>query len=916
MEIIRNLSGVQKGLLAGLALGIMAVYFCLCLSAVGIIPVSLPALSGPVAQAATETSVPPTATAMSNITIEEASPTALSETEDAATETSVPTLEVVETAVIAEVATTIEPETSPEAVASEPESETSMDALVALKIDTPVSVEVTDTAEAGAKVASTSPEELTEMAGSDTVALSPDEASEQPVSAATSIIVLLPTPMPAATLEPAASPVSVLAMDSTAPAATPEWIWQGVEVERLPGSKTGTQMAVLAVRVFGVPDREVYVREASSGLATTLVTGRKPQYGDFSDDVGGLPAATYVVSPQDIDAVMEVTLEEGDFVLVEFALRPPSGWSPEPSPEMTGVSVTQGTPVVQKTATVARTEMARASVVLRRPDPTDIPAQPTSTPVPSGIVADPAATLSAKAGWTWQGVVYEQKKSAGDPVGIIAVRIVDVPDRKVFVKSQSNTWETTLVTGRKPEYGDFSDDVGGLGPGKYTILPMDIDSEVTVTLERGDSVLVEYALRPVPGWTPGSATSVPTAQVTAAAQAVQPAESTSAPVPSGIVADPAATESAKAGWTWQGVEYERQPGAETGNAAGVLAVRVVGVPDRKVFVRELSGGWETTLLTGNKPEYGDFSDSVGSLSPGTYVVKPMDVDAEVSVNLETGDFVLLEFALRPAPGWTPDSATAVPVAQETPVAQSTQPAQPTQVSVPVVPTLETGWTWQGVEYERKSVTEAGDAAGVLAVRVVGVPDRKVFVRELSGGWETTLVTGNKPEYGDFSDSVGSLSAGTYIVKPMDIESEVSVDLGTGEFVLVEFALRPAPGWTPGQTEVAQGMPTATLVPGWTWEGREVDRKPGVQTGNASATLVVRGIALPNWQVVIRDVSGVWTMPLQLERHPEYGNFAGVGEGLNPGTYTVELGGDIGPPARVTIEQGDFVLLEFFPRPAQ
>ena len=810
---------------------------------------------------------------------------------------------MVETAVIAKVATTIEPETSPEAVASEPEFEIDMDALVALKIDTPVSVEVTDTAEAGAKLASGSSEALTEMAGSDMVALSSNEATKQPVSAATSVIVLLPTPSPAATPEPAARPVSVLPMDSAAPAATPEWTWQGVEVERLPGSKTGTRLAVLAVRVFGVPDREVYVREASSGLATTLVTGRKPQYGDFSDDVGGLPAATYVVSPQGIDAEMEVTLDEGDFVLVEFALRPPSGSSPEPSLEMTAVSVTQGTPVVQKTATGASTEMARASVVPLRPGPTDIPPQP-------GIA------LTPESGWTWQGVVYEQKKNTGDPVGIIAVRIVDVPDRKVFVKSQSNTWETTLVTGRKPEYGDFSDDVGGLGPGTYTILPMDIDSEVTVTLERGDSVLVEFALRPVPGWTPGGAGGAPTAQVTAAAQAVQPAQPTSARVPSGIVADPAATESAKAGWTWQGVEYERQPGAETGNAAGVLAVRVVGVPDRKVFVRELSGGWETTLVTGNKPEYGDFSDSVGSLSPGTYVVKPMDVEAEVSVNLATGDFVLVEFALRPAPGWTPGSATDVPVAQETPVTQSAQPVQPTQANVPVVPTEETGWTWQGVEYERKPVTEAGDAAGVLAVRVVGVPDRKVFVRELSGGWETTLVTGNKPEYGDFSDSVGSLSAGTYIVKPMDIESEVSVNLGTGEFVLVEFALRPAPGWTPGQTDVAQGMPTATLVPGWTWEGREVDRKPGVQTGNASATLVVRGIALPHWQVVIRDVSGVWTMPLQLERHPEYGNFAGVGEGLSPGTYTVELGGDIGSPAQVTIGQGDFVLLEFFPRPAQ
>ena len=190
------------------------------------------------------------------------------------------------------------------------------------------------------------------------------------------------------------------------------------------------------------------------------------------------------------------------------------------------------------------------------------------------------------------------------------------------------------------------------------------------------------------------------------------------------------------------------------------------------------------------------------------------------------------------------------------------------------------------------------------------------MREVSGGWETTLVTGNKPEYGDFADSVGSLSPGTYVVKPMDIDSEVSVNLETGDFVLVEFALWPAPDWTPGQPAVAQGMPTPTLVPGWTWQGREVDRKPGVQTGTASATLVVRGIALPDWQVVIRNMSGIWTRSTRLERHAQYGNFAGVVEGLSAGTYTVELDDDVGTPAQVTIGQGDFVLLEFFPSPAQ
>ena len=73
---------------------------------------------------------------------------------------------------------------------------------------------------------------------------------------------------------------------------------------------------------------------------------------------------------------------------------------------------------------------------------------------------------------------------------------------------------------------------------------------------------------------------------------------------------------------------------------------------------------------------------------------------------------------------------------------------------------------------------------------MGVPDRKIFIREMSGGWTTTLVTGKKPEYGDFSDDVGGLEAGTYTIKPMDIDNQVSVQLSAGDFVLVEFALRP------------------------------------------------------------------------------------------------------------------------------
>jgi hypothetical protein len=1186
MGIVRNLSGVQKGLLAGLFLGIAAVYSCLCLSAVGIIPASLPRLSGAVAIAPTSTSASPIATAESSLAARRASPTAMGETvgevtetlvvastyapvasvatsglptrkasptataepedqataaqeavptntpapptatemsglptrklsptatskteveptatlktaqtatsppptattglptrkpsptttseiEPAATETGTPVAVVPETTSIARATTDTEPKFSLVLVEPEPQSLADEGSLSVSETDTVLPGETEETAGSGARISVTATEMPAEVAGEDMIALSIKKATRAPSATATPAILVLPTRTPKPAFELVTKTPSVLALNAITPSATPGWTWQGVELERIPSSETGNTMAVLAVRVLGLPDREVNVREATSGLSATMVTGRKPEYGDFSDELGGLPASTYVVEPQGIGATTEVMLEAGDFVLIEFALRPPPELSADAEAGETSVPIARGTPIGQRTEPVAPTETAqpiavaptRSPMVVTEPaateaelgvtltpelgwtwqgvvyehrkgtgapfgviavrvvdvpdrkvfvkedsgtwettlvtglkpeygrfsddvgglgpgtytiKPMDIDSQvtvelgggdfvlvefalhPPSSPVASEITTVPTESLGVAAQptepeqavqplqeetaeptgepeWIWQGVVYEHNKNTGDPVGIIAVRVVDVPDRKVFVRSESSTWETTLVTGRKPQYGDFSDDVGGLGPGTYTITPMDIDSEVTVTLERGDSVLVEFALRPPPGSAVTGVTGVPTAQATAVTDAVQPAQPTSVPIPSEIVADAAATESARAGWTWQGVEYERTTGTETGNASGVLAVRVVGVPGRNVFVRELSGGWETTLVTGNKPEYGDFSDAVGSLSPGTYVIKPMDIDSEVSVNLGTGDFVLVEFALRPVPGWTPETATVAPPPTATAVteaAQPTQPAQATAAVVPVEPTGETGWTWQGVEYERQPGTETGSLAAVLAVRVVGVPDRKVSVRELSGGWETTLLTGNKPEYGDFADSVGGLAPGTYVVKPTDIDSEVTVDLAQGDFVLVEFALRPAPGWSPGGdtgAQVADGTPvmgipvspdatpTATLVPGWRWAGREIDRKTGAQTGRASTTLVVRGIALPDWQTLVRDASGASVTPLRLQRHAEYGNFAGVVEGLTPGTYWVELADNVGSPAQVTIGQGDFVLLEFFPVPAE
>ncbi len=570
MEIIRNLGGVQKGLLGGLVLGILVVYLCLCVSATGVVPMTPKAgklEAG--ALAAVSTTAP--ATDSITTTAPVALPTEVVPTAaPAPTELPAPPTTAVEP--------TLAPTEAPSVALSAPRAEPAQVALVLEQATEPGVPSILPTATVEKPPAARKP----------AVAL----AAAKPVQVPTSPAVVSPTP---------------------------EWTWRGVEYERVPGSKSGNTSAVLAVRVVGVPDRKVFVREVTGGWNTTLVTGRKPQYGDFSDDIGGIQPSTYIVKPMDIDDQVQVQINPGDYVLIEFALRPPANWTPEP------------------------TSVAQAAPAAATPAATPVPA----APAPAATEAPSTSTEAAD--WAWQGIEYQRLSGSQthNVFGVLAVRVVGVPDRKVFIRENSGGWTTTLITGQKPEYGDFSDSVGGLEAGDYTIKPMDIDNQISVHLNAGDFVLVEFALRPTHPLTNDAAAAQPTATVQVAAT-IAPPPPAATPLPATAAPAADASPAATADWTWQGLEYQRISGAATGNSVGVLAVRVVGVPNRKVFVRETSGGWNATLVTGDKPQYGDFSDEIGGLPPGTYDIKPMDIDNDVQVTLNTGDFVLVEFALRPA----------------------------------------------------------------------------------------------------------------------------------------------------------------------------------------------------------------------------------------------------------------------------
>jgi hypothetical protein len=87
---------------------------------------------------------------------------------------------------------------------------------------------------------------------------------------------------------------------------------------------------------------------------------------------------------------------------------------------------------------------------------------------------------------------------------------------------------------------------------------------------------------------------------------------------------------------WQGRIIET---AQTG--AGAIGVRAAGLKDHPVILR--SGDWQSApQLTGTKVELGEYGTEFGGLAPGEYMVELVDL-AEMRVNLEAGQFMLVEF---------------------------------------------------------------------------------------------------------------------------------------------------------------------------------------------------------------------------------------------------------------------------------
>jgi hypothetical protein len=76
--------------------------------------------------------------------------------------------------------------------------------------------------------------------------------------------------------------------------------------------------------------------------------------------------------------------------------------------------------------------------------------------------------------------------------------------------------------------------------------------------------------------------------------------------------------------------------------SSVIVVRVLKRPGTWVDITG-GGGWNSSCVTGTKPEYGPSACEFGGLWPGTYTLRPEGADAEVVVQMDGLGMAIVEF---------------------------------------------------------------------------------------------------------------------------------------------------------------------------------------------------------------------------------------------------------------------------------
>lgn len=503
-------------------------------------------------------------------------------------------------------------------------------------------------------------------------------------------------------------------------------LWAGQVAQETPG--IGSPFARLLVQVTGRSGQPVRLATFTE-VINTANTGQKPELGPDVVEFAGLSPGRYIVEPLGLNSSLEVELKANIETRVEFEPQAPT---PTPLP-------------AEPTATPFPTQIPLALPPTATATATGTPA-PTFTLVPSSTSTPlPSPTPVSR----WLGRVAERHSPAG-ATPVLKVQVLGIEGVPVRLRSLAAPGgERRCITGQGAA-GQDACIFENPAPGQYITAPEGLGLSLPVTVPGNENITVLF----------GQET-----------------------YPAGVT-----------GWQARLVKNSNSARA-TGRADSLITARVLGQPGQVVALRSVRGEERFCEVEPN-PVLGGPVCEFGELLPGVYQVEALNTGASLRLFVDGLGRAEVEFSpsatsVTEALGHVPSQAghgaqpspTAEAAATPTPTAAATAtPLPPRPTATPtatVTPTPTTALAWQG-----RIVQVTDEVAGAIGVRAAGLKDHPVILR--SGGWQSPAqLTGTKPELGEYAVEFGGLAQGTYIVELVNL-AEFTVNLGPGQFVLVEF----------------------------------------------------------------------------------------------------------------------------------
>jgi hypothetical protein len=470
-------------------------------------------------------------------------------------------------------------------------------------------------------------------------------------------------------------------------------------------------------------------------VINTADTGQKPEeLGPDTVEFAGLSPGKYIMEPLGLNARFDVELKPNTETRVEFQ---PQAIPPTPTDTSTPLPPTFTNTPAPPTATPIPTTTATST---ETPAPTIMPtSSPTATPL-----ASPTPVTR------WLGSIAKRTKSTAESA-IIVVKVAGIEGLPIQLRLiGTNTGsERRCITGQDA-IGIDGCAFENLNFGQYFIAPEGMGLSLPVSIFENERIEAVFDLEVLP---PGVA-------------------------------------------GWEAHLLKNDNGFRAAQEMeGVIRVRIAGRAGQVAALRSARGTEQFCEVAAN-PILNGLICEFGQLAPGVYLVEALNtgagfrlfVDGSSTAEVEfspSATYATLALAQSPPvvgqgarPRRTPTAtveatATLVTVViPPTPTATSTATPAPTATA-----TLAFGWQGRIVETQNGVV-------GTIGVRAAGLKDHPVIIH--SGPWQSPpQLTGTKPELGDYATEFGALATGEYIIELVDL-AEMTVNLGPGQFMLVEF----------------------------------------------------------------------------------------------------------------------------------